>query len=122
MHVLSDARARHDGTRRSPWNEIECGDYYTRQMGGFSLFEIAAGSHWSAPTQTLTFGPRIGPTSFQGFFITNTGWGQYLQKTDAGFANGAATILPAWGTVAFTTLRILATANTASVTLDGKVR
>ena len=41
--VLTDARNKYDGTRRSPWNEIECGDHYTRPMAGFLLFEIASG-------------------------------------------------------------------------------
>ena len=38
-----DARNKYDGTRRSPWNEVECGDHYTRPMAGFLLFEIASG-------------------------------------------------------------------------------
>ena len=41
--MLLDARNKYDGTRRSPWNEVECGDHYTRPMAGFLLFEIASG-------------------------------------------------------------------------------
>ena len=41
--MLLDARNKYDGTRRSPWNEVECGDHYTRPMSGFLLFEIASG-------------------------------------------------------------------------------
>jgi hypothetical protein len=43
ISVLTEAREKYDGTRRSPWNEVECGDHYSRQMGGFLLFEIASG-------------------------------------------------------------------------------
>jgi uncharacterized protein (DUF608 family) len=43
LQVLTEAREKYDGTRRSPWNEVECGDHYSRQMGGFLLFEIASG-------------------------------------------------------------------------------
>ena len=43
IKVLLDARNKYDGTRRSPWNEVECGDHYTRPMAGFLLFEIASG-------------------------------------------------------------------------------
>ena len=43
LQCLTDLRGQYDGTRRSPYNEIECGDHYTRPMGGFSLFEIASG-------------------------------------------------------------------------------
>ena len=41
--VLEKTRYLYDGTRRSPWNEIECGDHYTRPMSSFALFAIASG-------------------------------------------------------------------------------
>ena len=41
--VLTDAREKYDGTRRSPWNEIECGDHYVRPMAAFLFFELASG-------------------------------------------------------------------------------
>ena len=41
--VVTDCRNRQDGTRRSPWNEIECGDHYARAMAAFLYFEIASG-------------------------------------------------------------------------------
>jgi len=95
--VLLDARNKYDGTRRSPWNEVECGDHYTRPMAGFLLFEIASGQvtqnnavkdHllcynsqlWNVYSQSIQFAPRLNFTNFQGFFITNTAWGQYIQN------------------------------------------
>lgn len=47
LQCLEDLRNQYDGTRRSPYNEIECGDHYTRPMGGFSLFELASGQVWT---------------------------------------------------------------------------
>ena len=41
--ALTTLRKCYDGTRRSPWNEIECGDYYARAMAAFLYFEIATG-------------------------------------------------------------------------------
>ena len=41
--ALTTIRQCYDGTRRSPWNEIECGDYYARAMAAFLYFEIATG-------------------------------------------------------------------------------
>ena len=41
--VLTDTREKYDGTRRSPWNEIECGDHYIRPMAAFTFFEFASG-------------------------------------------------------------------------------
>ena len=44
--ALTSLRKCYDGTRRSPWNEIECGDYYARAMAAFLYFEIASGQVW----------------------------------------------------------------------------
>lgn len=41
--VLQLTRQFYNGTRRSPWNEIECGDYYTRAMSSFALNLTASG-------------------------------------------------------------------------------
>ena len=41
--VIEECRDKYDGTRRSPWNEIECGDHYARPMAAFLYFEIASG-------------------------------------------------------------------------------
>ena len=43
MQILTATRNSYDGTRRTPYNEIECGDHYSRPMAGFALFEIASG-------------------------------------------------------------------------------
>lgn len=43
LSVLKKTRQMYDGTRRSPWNEIECGDHYSRPMSAFSLFALASG-------------------------------------------------------------------------------
>ena len=52
--VVTDTRNQYDGTRRSPWNEIECGDHYTRAMAAFLYFEIAAGMVSSAHISTVS--------------------------------------------------------------------
>ncbi len=43
ISVIEECREKYDGTRRSPWNEIECGDHYSRAMASFLYFEIASG-------------------------------------------------------------------------------
>ena len=52
--MVTETRNQYDGTRRSPWNEIECGDHYTRAMAAFLYFEIAAGMVSSALTHIST--------------------------------------------------------------------
>eukprot|EP00056_Hartaetosiga_gracilis_P003824 m.67760 g.67760 ORF g.67760 m.67760 type:complete len:397 (+) comp11593_c1_seq1:2270-3460(+) len=101
IQVLTDIRNQYDGTRRSPYNEIECGDHYTRQMSGFSLFEIASGQLWDATQNYLGFAPRVVFTGFSGFFITVGGWGKYSQQCDDTFSSGTATVETKYGTVTF---------------------
>ncbi len=44
----------------SPWNEIECGDHYTRQMAGFALFEIASGMVRAYPGRIANLALAVG--------------------------------------------------------------
>src|SRR5260221_8971047 len=39
LAILEGVRGRYDGTRRNPYNEIECGDHYSRAMAGWSLLQ-----------------------------------------------------------------------------------
>ncbi|WP_432825311.1 GH116 family glycosyl hydrolase [Dactylosporangium sp. CA-092794] len=37
LAIVNGVRGRYDGTRRNPFNEVECGDHYVRAMAGWSL-------------------------------------------------------------------------------------
>ncbi|MGB4134997.1 MAG: GH116 family glycosyl-hydrolase [Microbacterium sp.] len=41
--VLKGLWDRHDGSRRNPYNEIECGDHYARAMAGWTLAQARSG-------------------------------------------------------------------------------
>jgi hypothetical protein len=51
LAIVGSARARHDGHRRNPWNDIECGSYYARSMSSFALVNA-----WSRLSYDLTRG------------------------------------------------------------------
>jgi uncharacterized protein (DUF608 family) len=65
LAIVRGVRARYDGTRRNPFNEVECGDHYVRAMAGWSLltawangkrpgrFPYVSGTSWG----TLTVSP-----------------------------------------------------------------
>lgn len=76
--ILHGLWARYDGTRRNPFNPIECGDHYIRNAAGWSVLEALAGYHYNALTRTLTFAPlevaRTGD-NWQVPFVAGTGWG-----------------------------------------------
>lgn len=68
---------RHDGSRRNPFNEVECGDHYVRAMAGWSLFEAALGLGWNQLDGTLRVG-RDGRYPV----LTGTGWGEVTVGED----------------------------------------
>ncbi|HQX35301.1 MAG TPA: GH116 family glycosyl-hydrolase [Microbacteriaceae bacterium] len=41
--VLDALWTRHDGRRRNPYNEIECGDHYSRAMAGWTVLQARTG-------------------------------------------------------------------------------
>jgi len=41
--VLDGLWRRHDGRRRNPYNEIECGDHYARAMAGWTVLQAMSG-------------------------------------------------------------------------------
>ncbi|MFX4272359.1 GH116 family glycosyl-hydrolase [Propionibacteriaceae bacterium Y1685] len=55
--VLAALWARYDGTRRNPYNEIECGDHYVRAMAGWSVLEALGGYTVDAVTGTVRLRP-----------------------------------------------------------------
>ena len=56
LRLLRALRARYDGSRRNPYNEIECGDHYSRAMAGFSVLEAYTGAWYDAWTAHLRIG------------------------------------------------------------------
>ena len=74
LTVVRATRARHDGSRRNPWNDIECGSYYVRALSSYALINAYSG---------LTFDQRCGEIGFRParagdgvyFWSAGRGWG-----------------------------------------------
>ena len=79
LRIVRAAHDRHDGTKRNPYNEIECGDHYARAMASWSVLEAAAGYRFNGPDKGLEFTPRLSPDEFESFFIGPAGWGTVKQ-------------------------------------------
>ncbi len=77
--VVESARLRHDGERRNPWNEPECGHHYARAMSAWALVIAMSGFHYSGVERRLTLNPRISPQNFRCFWSAPGGWGQFSQ-------------------------------------------
>lgn len=83
--MVEGVRARHDGIRRNPWNEFECGNHYARAMSSWSLVLALSGFSYSAPQQRIGFAPRVNEKKFCTFWSTGSGWGTFTQNvTSAG--------------------------------------
>jgi non-lysosomal glucosylceramidase len=80
LAIVKGVRDRHDGTRRNPWNEFECGNHYARSMASYAVLLALSGYQYSAPEGRLAFAPRVHADDFACFFTTATGWGLYRQR------------------------------------------
>jgi hypothetical protein len=80
LAIIKGVRRRHDGRRRNPWNEFECGNHYARSMASYAVLIALSGYRYSAPAKYLSFTPKINRDDFRCFFTTGSGWGLYRQK------------------------------------------
>ncbi len=92
--ILRGVRGRYDGTRRNPYNEIECGDHYSRAMAGWSLLQAWTGASGDVTGGTIRLGRRAGRAPL----LAGTAWGQ----TTVGDRDASVRIIE--GTFALTSL------------------
>jgi non-lysosomal glucosylceramidase len=76
LAVVRAVRARHDGVRRNPWNEFECGHHYARALSSWALLLALSGYEYSAPAGRLRFAPRVSTADFRCLFTAGTAWGE----------------------------------------------
>jgi hypothetical protein len=79
LRILAGLRARYDGSRRNPYNEIECGDHYSRAMAGFSVLDAWTGAWYDASAGHL----RIGLGAARYPLIAGPGWGEVTVSDQA---------------------------------------
>jgi uncharacterized protein (DUF608 family) len=86
LRIVRGLRARHDGQRRNPWDEFECGHHYARAMASWSLLLALSGYEYSAPEQRLGFAPVRRAEDFRCLYTTGNAWGVYHQEQAPGTA------------------------------------
>ena len=77
LEIVRSVRSRHDGYRRSPWNEAECGNHYVRAMASWALLLGYSGFRYDAHKNAIGFTPCSRTAEFRCFFSTGTGWGDF---------------------------------------------
>lgn len=81
LAIVEAVRARYDGVRRNPWNEIECGHHYARALASWSLLTALSGFAFSAPEKEMRFRPRLRRAEFRALYSAGVAWGEYRQQS-----------------------------------------
>jgi hypothetical protein len=84
LRVYEAVRRRHDGERRNPWDEPECGHHYARAMSAWSGLVALGGFHYFGAEKRVAAVPRVRAGSFTSFWSTATGWGRFSQTSREG--------------------------------------
>ena len=83
LQVVSAVRARYDGEKRNPWNEIECGSNYARTLASYALLTSFSGFEFDLPHKMIGFNPiRVQDGRFKVFWSLGAGWGVYRQAPE----------------------------------------
>jgi len=79
LDIVRAVRERHDGVRRNPWNEVECGHHYARSMSSWGLLVAWSGFAFDMARNEMSFRPVVGDETFETFWSTGRAWGTYRQ-------------------------------------------
>jgi hypothetical protein len=91
LDIVKTLRKRHDGVRRNPFNEYECGHWYARALASYGLLQGLTGVRYDSVTKTLFVDSKVG--DFRSFLSTNSGFGTVV------FKDGKATLDVKSGTI-----------------------
>jgi hypothetical protein len=83
LTIVKALRDRHDGIRRSPWNEVECGHHYARSLASCGVLTALSGFSCDMVEGTVSFRPALDLDTFTCFFSTGTAWGTYTREKKA---------------------------------------
>jgi non-lysosomal glucosylceramidase len=87
LAIVKGARDRHDGFKRNPWDEPECGSHYARAMSSWGLVLALSGYFSNASLGLMQFAPQVWPDEFRSFWSNDAAWGTFGQKLDEGVAD-----------------------------------
>lgn len=83
LRIVKGARDRHDGIRRNPWNEFECGNHYARAMSSYGLLLALSGFTYDKGAGRIGFNPKVNRDKFSCFWALDGCWGTFEQQKTA---------------------------------------
>ncbi len=119
LTMLTDLRSRYSGERRNPYNEIECGDHYSRAMAGWSVLEAWSGLRYDATRNQLRLvdGPARNGSRLP--FVTAAAWGE-LRQIRTGDDGFEVAFDVRFGTLAIESLILAGLDGAATARIDGE--
>jgi len=75
--LIESARLRHDGVKRNPFDEPECGHHYARALSAWSAVLLYCGFFANVAARAVEIRPAVARRPFRGFWSTATGWGVF---------------------------------------------
>ena len=115
---VRNARARFDGARRNPWNEVEAGNHYVRAMASWSVFVAMSGFLYRGDRAEVTAAPPAADANFNCFWATATGWGTYALHKNPDTTRFTLRVLA--GSLPCRVFQFAAPESKAIATLDGR--
>jgi hypothetical protein len=82
LTIVEGLRARYDGERRNPWNEMECGSHYARSLASWTLLLALSGFECDLTVGHIGFRPAVSERPFRCFWSTGSAWGVYEQRAN----------------------------------------
>jgi non-lysosomal glucosylceramidase len=111
---------RYHGSKRNPWNEVECSSHYARAMASHGVYLAACGFEYHGPRGHLGFAPRLFPENFRAAFTAAEGWGTLMQKVEGRRFETAVTVR--WGKLRLRTVAVEVAAEQAGAPVTVRLR
>ncbi len=91
LKLIEAARARHDGAKRNPFDEPECGHHYARAMSSWACVLAYTGFRYSGVNQSMEFAPAEKAATW--FWSNGWAWGVIKQTPRRGGVQVELTVL-----------------------------
>ena len=91
IRIIDAIRDRHDGRKRNPFNEPECGNHYVRSLASWTCFLAWTGFDYDAETATVQFRSADSPARY--FWSNGSAWGTVRLDPDSTGVHGEITVL-----------------------------
>ena len=95
LDMVRAVRDRHDGLKRNPWNEFECGHHYARAMASWSLVLAMSGFYYNAAAGKIGINPHANLAEYRCLYTAGSQWGTV--RLNQSETETVFTLEPAWG-------------------------